>query len=134
MIVEFYHPSRRSAIVDGHGWWPDPFVLSLYVYDSRGRLVGRTPNIPDTPHNRRHLRTLAIDWCAHGVTWCEARTASGLPRRGVTDFEPGWVEYIRRREASIGLPPFWKQRYGGEFMGACSLYDDNRPAVREVQR
>jgi len=45
---------------------------------------------PDTPHNRAHLRTLAIDWCAHGVSPCEARTPGGLPKRGAMGLEAAW--------------------------------------------
>lgn len=78
MIYAHLHNDGREAdLLAGRG----PLILELWGWPDEADAW--VIEAPDTPHNRRHLRDLAIDWCAHGVGPCEATTAGGLPRRGV---------------------------------------------------
>lgn len=135
MKARFYHPSKRWALLVYDG---EEMHLGLYGWDACWedwqRLV-RSVIVPDTPHARRHLRTLAIDWCAHGVSPCEATTRSGLPKRGmdlgVVESDPGWVPFIRSRLDNMS--PTWWAKNRVEFLLAARLHDE-RAAVREVTR
>lgn len=75
MIARFWHPSRRTATLTRTA------LGRMCIRLSNGRAF---TGVRDTPTNRRHLRTLATDWCAHGISWCGAKTKGGLPKRGVT--------------------------------------------------
>jgi hypothetical protein len=122
MIARFWHPSRREADISR---FDDGILLKLWSDELPFFVVDATEACKDTPANRRHLRTLAVDWCAHGVSWCDAKTRGGLPKRGVmrtVDLEIAiWI-------ASAGSP---------DFHPLNNLYlrlEDERAAVRETSR